>query len=231
MKRKLIVLSLVGISATASQLFAADHLDGPAAKAEPTADITDLYAWMESDTSKVNLILDVSPMAGAGAKFSNAVVYVFHVNSSAGYGMAQTETKVTCQFYDADHIECWAGDEYVTGDPSSEAGITSDGGKMKVFAGMRNDPFFFEFVGFTETVKAVKAAAPSLKFDSDGCPAVDAATSAVLVKQLQSGANGAAASDTFATTNVLSIVVQIDKSILTKGGPLLGVWASTHKAQ
>src|SRR5690606_15046972 len=136
--------------------------------------------------------------------------------------------QVICQFYDTDKIECWAGDEYVEGDPSDPAGITSESGDLRVFAGLRNDPFFMEFEGFTETVKAVVAAAPNLDFDAEGCPDVDAATSAALVGQLQSGANGAPASDTFAGANVLALVVQVDKSLVTAGGPLLGVWASTH---
>ncbi len=207
---------------------AADHIDSPAAVADPAADITDLYAWTSSDASKINLVMDVTPFAGDSASFSDAVQYVFHVNSSAGYGMAATETLILCQFDAAGAVECWAKDEYVKGDASAEAGLSSAGGKLKVFAGRRNDPFFMEFTGFTETVKAVLAAAPSLDFDSDGCPALDGATSAVLVGQLQSGAGGAAASDTFAGSNVLSLVIEVDKSIVNSGGPILGVWASSH---
>ena len=36
--------------------------------------------------------------------------------------------------------------------------------------------------------------------------------------------------DTFAGANVLSLVVQVDKDLVTAGGPLLSVWASTHIA-
>ena len=229
MNKHLLFASLLAAGATASTaLWAADHIDSPATIAEPAADITDLYAWMSSDASKVNLVMDIFPFAGDSAEFSTAVTYVFHVNSSAGYGMAQTETQVICQFYDVGKIECWAGDEYVEGDASNPNGITSDGGKMRVFAGLRNDPFFMEFDGFTETVKAVEAAAPGLTFDAEGCPQLDAATSNALVAQLQHGKNGAAASDSFAGANVLALTIQIDKSMLTGGGPLLGVWASTH---
>lgn len=229
MKKRLALIGLLAVAGTASTaLMAADHVDSPATVAEPTADITDLYAWMSPDANKLNLVMDVFPFAGDDAAFGTAVTYVFHVNSSAGYGMAQTETQVICKFFDADQIECWAGDEYVVGDPSDPAGITSEDGGLRVFAGLRNDPFFMEFEGFTETVKAVVAAAPSLTFDGEGCPDVDAATSAALVGQLQSGANGAPASDTFAGANVLALVVEVDKSLVNAGGPLLGVWASTH---
>jgi hypothetical protein len=215
----------------ASSAFAADHLDSPAASAEPTADITDVYAWMTSDAERVNLVLNVAPDAGGSMSFPTSTVYAFHVNSSEGYGMAQTETLVRCKFYDENAIECWAGDEYVVGDPSNPAGITSEGGEMRVFAGLRNDPFYFELVGFNETVAAVRAAAGSLTFDEDGCPALDAATSTALVTQLQRGMAGAPASNTFEGQNVLSIVVQLDKDVVTTGGDVLGVWASTHAAE
>ncbi len=211
---------------------AADHIDSPAAVADPSADITYLFAWMSSDASKVNLVLNVSPFAGAESQFSDAVQYAFHVNSSTGYGEAQTETLVICQFDAAGVVECWAGaDEYVKGDASREQGISADSGAMKVFTGLRDDPFFMEFTGFTNAVSTVVGAASSLTFDDDGCPALDEATSNLLVGQLQSGLDGAAASDTFAGSNVLSLVVQIDKDVVTAGGPILSVWASTHSAQ
>jgi hypothetical protein len=230
MNKRFAIVSLLGVAATAApSLFAADHVDSPAAVAEPTADITDLYAWMSAEAQSLNLVMNVAPFSEAGTRFSDAVAYVFHVGSSMGYGDAQTETPVICQFYSADKIECWAGDEYVEGDPSSEAGIASESGKLRVFAGMRNDPFFFELTGFTETVKTVVEAAPSLTFDDEGCAMLDAATSSALVGQLQSGQDGAPATDTFAGANVLSLVVQIDKSAVSSGGPLLGIWASTHK--
>lgn len=229
MKRINPLLALaLGAALLPATAFAADHIDSPSAVSEPAADITDLFAWMTTDASKINLVLDVTPFAGADSKFSDAVQYIFHVSSSAGYGMAQTETQILCQFDAAGAAECWAGDDYVKGDASAEAGLMSVKGGIKVFSGLRNDPFFMEFAGFTETVKAVVAAAPSLDFDAEGCPAVDAATSGVLVGQLQSGADAAAASNTFAGANVLSLVLQVDKALVTPGGPVVSVWASTH---
>ncbi len=226
-------LSYVVVAAMASalvvQVRAADHIDSPAAVSDPTADITDLYAWMSPDTQNLNLIMNVNPFAGSDAAFSDAVQYVFHVNSSSAYGEAQTETQVICQFFDVDMIECWAGDSYVIGDPSDTDGITSDDDALRVFAGRRDDPFFMEFEGFTATVDIVVGAAGDLTFDEEGCPNVDEDTSAVLVDQLQSGAMGEPASDTFAGSNVLSLIVQIDVDKVNAGGGLLGVWASTHR--
>ena len=211
--------------------FAADHIDSPAAVAEPSADISDLYAWMNSDASKLNLILDVSPFASAGSRFSDAVQYVFHVNSSAGYGMPQRETLIVCEFDAANEVACWVGNsDYLQGDASATAGISSTSGKVRAFAGLRDDPFFMEFTGFTTAVSTVKGAAGGLSFDAEGCPNVDAATSGVLVGQLQAGTNGAAASNTFAGSNVLSLVIQVDKDLVDGNGPVLAVWASTNRA-
>jgi hypothetical protein len=222
-------LGLAALLLPTTAVFAADHIDSPSAVAEPAADITDLYAWMSPDASKVNLIMDVTPFATTESSFSDAVQYVFHVNSSSGYGESQTETLIICQFESNGAVECWAGDkEYVKGDASAEAGLRSESGDLRVFAGLRNDPFFMEFNGFTTAVDTVISAAPSLSFDGEGCPILNQATSDLLIGQLTHGTDGAPASDTFAGSNVLSLVVQVDKELLTGGGPLLGVWASTH---
>src|SRR5688572_12960106 len=46
----------------------ADHLDSPAAIAEPLADLTDVYAWVGgTGNAKLRLALAVSPNAGAAA--------------------------------------------------------------------------------------------------------------------------------------------------------------------
>jgi len=211
---------------------AADHTDSPSTTKEPAADIADLFAWMNDDATKLNLAMTVNPFASTDTQLSNAVQYVFHVNSSTGYGEAQTETLALCQFPSANKIQCWIGDEYVTGDPSDPKGITNDAGTIKIYSGVRNDPFFFELGGFLATVDAVIGAAPSLSFDENSCPALDAATSAALVGLLQTNpGDGGPAKDTLAGANVVAIVIQMDKTLVNKGGDILSVWSSTHRAQ
>ncbi|MCH9680014.1 MAG: DUF4331 domain-containing protein [Deltaproteobacteria bacterium] len=208
---------------------AADHLDGPAATADPTADITDFLAWMSPDTARLRMALDVVPFAGVDAAFSDAVGYVFHVGSAPAFGGATQEVEILCAFYSATQLECWLGDEYVVGDASDPAGITSESGALRVFAGPRNDPFFFEFGGFGAAVEAVKAAAPSLEFDADGCPALDEATANAVVGLLQSNPRGGPAQDTFAGANVMALVVEVDVDLVNGGGPVLAAWGSTHQ--
>src|SRR5450432_3000004 len=199
---------IVGASVLASGavigigLRAADHKDGPAATADPSADITDVYAWMSSDKTKVNLVMDVYPNAPAAAMFSDQVLYAFHLNSAATFGGTATETKIICGFDTAQKITCWVGGtETVTGDASATTGIMSASGKTKVFAGLRDDPFFFNLTGFKATTADVVAAAagtPPLTLDTSGCPALDAATSTALVTQLKTGTAGAAPTNNFA---------------------------------
>jgi len=231
---------LVAVFTAGASALASDHIDAPATIADPAADITDVYAWMSADGKSVELALDVSPFATATTKFSDAVTYAIHVNSNTAFNSKVStpkETLIICQFNTAGTIQCWAGkDEYVTGDASKTAGIASASGKLKVFAGLRNDPFFFNLTGFKNAVGAVEASqgsASPLPVNVAGCPTVPPATSMALVNALKlsgTAANSAAPPvDTFAGKNVLAIVLEIDKTVLTVGGPVLGIWSSTHQ--
>jgi hypothetical protein len=215
------------IAATA---LAADHQDGAAVLTDPATDINDVFAWTSSDGTKLNLVMDVFPAATTAARFSNVAQYVFHTTSTSAYGMAAAASEdILCTFDTAQVISCWGGGEYVHGDASNTSGIASANGKFRVFAGLRDDPFFFNLDGFKATASAVHNAAGSLTFDAAGCPALDATTSNALVTQLRSAPGGGPPTDHFARLNTLAIVVQIDKSLVTKGGSTVGVWASTNK--
>lgn len=209
---------------------AADHNDGPAATADPSADIADFFLWTSPDGTRVNLAMTYFPFATATAKQSASVQYVFHTRSLAtAAATTSTPQDVICQFDAQENISCWAGDSFVTGNAKSKQGLTSADGKMRVFAGLRDDPFFFNLTGFKQTAKAVTAALPTLPVDAAGCPTLDPAAREALVAQLAHGANGAAPADDFALKNVLALVVTLDKSVLNKGGPLIAAYAATHQ--
>jgi hypothetical protein len=215
-------LYLAAWLAVSSPALAADHIDSPGAVAEPTADITDVFAWTNADATKINLIMNVGPFDSA-ASFSTAVTYAFHIESTAEYGVAGTKSIVTCEFYDGVNIECWAPNStYVTGDASSTSGIANADSSLKVFAGPRNDPFFMEFTGFTNAVAAVV----DLGVLPDGtCPPVNGAISNALLDALTAGGNPV---DTFSGATVQSLVVQIDRDLIDEGGPLLAVHGATY---
>jgi hypothetical protein len=210
---------------------AADHADGPRASADPSADITDVFAWVSPNAARLNLVMDLVRNATPASRFSDSVQYVFHTTSRARFGATPSdEVDIVCTFNPAQKIRCQAGGELVVaGDASGVNGIASANGKLRVFAGLRDDPFFFNLAGFRATARTVAGAASSLTFDAAGCPALDAATSAALVSQLRSAPGGGPPVDNFARFNVLAIVLSLDKSVVTKGGPIVTVWGSTNR--
>ncbi len=226
----------LSVLSAASWALAADHIDAPAAIADPAADITDLYTWTETagvDKGHVVFVLNVTPLAATDAKFSDKVQYVIHTESASAFGKPGEKSDIIVTFDAAQKASVWVGEKgYVAGDASAAGGLASADGKFKVFAGLRDDPFFFNLTGFKAAVGAVEAKAASLTFDAAGCPAVDAATSMALVKALSTDPTstppGAAAKDFFAGKNVLSIVLSVDKSMLNAGGPIMSAWASTN---
>lgn len=218
----------------------ADHLDSPATKADPTVDLNDLYTWM--DGNNVILVLTSNFSATPTTKFSDSVQYVFHTSSGAGYGAVTSNYDIICTFAVDQKISCWYGtDGVVTGDASKETGLSSADGKVKVFAGPRADPFFFNLEGFKATVGAVEgfvasnpaACVSDLTYtncvNASGCPQLTPTTAGALGAQLSHSADGGAPQDFFANLNGLAIVVSIDKGLVTKGGGVVAAWASSHK--
>lgn len=210
----------------------------------PMADITDIYAWMSTDGAKVNLIMDVSPVDPGTRHFDNTVQYVFHVSSVSEFGAPNpTETKVICTFASDTSVQCWVGDkDYVKGDPSSTSGLTSADGKIKVFAGRRSDPFFFNLNGFKNAVAAVEGTTVGSATVA-GCPHLIGPQAAGVRALLQEGAQGSGSgnhapcsptngsADCFIDKDVMAIVLQVDKSLLNSGSnTLVKVWGSTHAA-
>jgi hypothetical protein len=211
-------------------------LDAPATTADPAADINDVYSWM--DGTNMVLAMTVTPNAATGTTFSNATQYVFHTQSGATYGATTAPEKdIIATFDTTGKISLWVGtDEYVTGDASATTGLASADGKVKVFAGLRADPFFFNLSGFKAAVAAVDGLEEAGSFqmipnNDAGCTQIDAAHAGVLRTLLSTNpADGGVAPNDFAAFNALSIVVSVDASLINGGGPITAVWGSTHKA-
>lgn len=230
MKRFLAFASALAVLTSTSAVFAADHRDGPGVRADPAADINDVFAWMAPDANRVYLAMTVFPFAAAEARFSDSAQYVFHAASGPAFGqIAAEEVNLICTFNVAQEITCHIGDVTVSGDAHDPAGLASADGRLKVFTGLRNDPFFFNLNGFQRTARIV-AGATGLVPDDAGCPNVDQATSQTLVQQLMTEPDGSPATDEFAGANTLAIVASVDKSLLTTNGAILAVWASTNRA-
>ncbi len=204
---------------------AADHVDGPAATGDPTTDVDDVYAWMSPDATDLNLVMTIGRDVPANFRLSDRVQYVFHTTSRSAFGATPgPEYNVICETAGTNLIQCWAGNDlYVSGDASTVAGIETDDARMKVFTGVRNDPFYFNLAGFNSVARTVGTVAGSLLFDQAGCPALDAATAGSLVKTLRTG------KDDFLGFEAFAIVVSLDKTLVTGNGPIVSVWGSTHR--
>jgi hypothetical protein len=222
-------LAVVATATTVATLaIAADHLDSPKPKANAAADITDVYTWIDGE--RVVITLNVFPIATIESKFDDKVQYWVHTTSGTAFGEKKVPLDIVCTFDAAQTIQCWAGGEYVTGNAGVEAGISSQNGLLKVFAGLRDDPFYFNLAGFKATTDFVTANAGALMFDPAGCPKVDAALSTTLQTMLKENGNSMPGTDFFAGKNVLAIVLSLDKKFMTEGGPIMSVWGSTRVA-
>lgn len=218
--------ALVATSAAAFSA-ASDHGDSPSALADPAADIGDMYSWM--DGGRFVMVMNIFPGAPAGAKFSDQVQYWFHTQSGQTLGDAASTLDAVCTFDISQNIQCWAGDEYVSGDASNTKGLKSESGKLKVFAGLRDDPFFFNIDGFSDSIKLISEFLGMQNPDAAGCPSVDQATSGITLSKLTKDGMNGPAKDGFAGKNVLSIVLSLDKSMVNTGGPMVSVWGATRK--
>ncbi|MXO48526.1 DUF4331 domain-containing protein [Erythrobacter vulgaris] len=175
---KAIPFALGGLSlATAAVLFApgvgiiaADHLDPPA-RTDPAvdstpdraADIADVYAW-HTDTSVIVAMTFAGPQAtDQPATYDPDVLYSINVSNSS----PRTTTDIPIRF----RFGTGAMDQFgvsVTGLPgvtgairgSVETELEKDG--VRVWAGLFDDPFFFDLQGFRDTLNT-----GTLSFDSE----------------------------------------------------------------
>jgi Domain of unknown function (DUF4331) len=216
---------LVGMLAVFRSAIASDHLDTPTVISDPAADIGDIFAWTSSDGQRLNLVMDV-----VAHRFSDRLLYVFHVDSGKQFGKTTATTLIVCRFDAANAAECWAGNaDYVHGDASDARGIEGRNRRFRVFAGLRDDPFFNNVKGtramYELAVAALKRGTP---VDKAGCPEFDQATSRAILNTWRQ-TNGGAAANFLAGWKSSSLVISIDLDVVTTGGSLLAIWGAVNK--
>lgn len=201
---------------------ASDHLDTAAVIADPASDIGDLYAWTAADGKRLNLVMTI-----VGGKFSDHVRYAFHIDSGRKVGKTTATASLTCEFNTAVAPECQLDDlDHLRGDASAEAGLESERGRFRVFAGVRDDPFFNNVRGTRAALNVAGAALATVAKDAAGCPNFDVATSAKILDEWRH-TEGHAGANLLAGWKTAALVVAIDLDAVNGGGPLLGVWATT----
>jgi hypothetical protein len=193
-----------------------DHFSGPRAIAGPAGDICDLYAFPSPERpGHLVLVMNVLPRAGPAAWFSDAIscrfrlrpVTVAAVGPAAGFAVGAEELVFDCTF-DVPRPGDGGAAPVQQGRCTPPAGApvalrvhdqqgTSVEG-LRVFAGLRSDPFFLDLPALQATIRGGR-----LAFKEVG-------------------------SNSLAGFNVLSVVVEADCApLLQAGGPLFAVVAET----
>ncbi|MCB0584945.1 MAG: DUF4331 family protein [Phaeodactylibacter sp.] len=214
-KKHLLLTALILLATTVGIVWAADHIDAPGVTST-TSDITDFYAFQSPENPGnmvfvANLQGLLAPAATADARFDEQVMVEFNIDNN---GDAVEDLVIQATFKDgmarvygpAAPSETGLVSRVETDGGMVEAGITSYGEPaiigsdkgMKVFAGPRDDPFFFDFAQYSEII-----AGNASSFNNPG-------------------------SDTFAGTNVLSLVVEVPKSMLGSASTL-NTWVESKR--
>jgi|SRR5450432_819983 len=208
MKQKKLIL-IVGVILTTTIggfLLASDHIDAPAVKNQST-DITDLYVFAGKDTNNLVFVANtqglLAPASSAAAAFDPNTLIQLNIDNNGD----NVEDLVIQAIY-ADGKMNFYGPvaPSVTGTRSKLEGtvtasvsvtpygsapmISTTSSGMMVFAGSRDDPFFFDLNQY----HAILAGTAS-GFNNPG-------------------------SDAFAGTNVMSVVVEVPKTALNSTGKI-----------
>ncbi|HKC36165.1 MAG TPA: DUF4331 family protein [Chitinophagaceae bacterium] len=216
-KGKIFITTLLCVVvAAAGIIYAADHIDAPSVTNKPT-DITDVYVFRAEDPNNMVFVANtqglLTPGATAEAKFDENTMIELNIDNTGDnvedlviqciakngkmkvYGPAVPKVTGTISYLNINKLSVQTDITKYGQDPLVGTG---DNG-VKVFAGPRDDPFFFDLVRFRQVI-----AGQASSFNNPG-------------------------HDTFAGTNVMSIVVEVPKSLLNSNGTI-NVWAETKTA-
>jgi hypothetical protein len=216
MKKTKTILGLSLVAIAGLTLIAADHIDAPAVK-DTASDITDFYAFQGQDTN--NLVFAVNtqglliPTKTAAASFSENVMIEVNIDNNGDNKedlVIQAIRKGDKMYFFGPYAPSVTG-KTSTIDISKASGnvtiskygataITSTQNGIKFFAGPRDDPFFFDLGQYLDILDA-----KATGFRTTGV-------------------------DTFAGTNVLSVVIEVPKTKLGTAASL-NTWAETKKKQ
>ncbi len=219
-------LSLVAITSPA---FASDHQDSMTMVQRPGADITDVFVFPAADPAKVVLAMDVHPLIpggeGRSTYFDPGVMYQFKIDTAGDLREHRVIQFKASGTGDAQQIAIYGPQSPNTrGTQSSFVGTattfaynhpTALPGGIKVFAGPRQDPFYFDLSQFFKLD-------PDRNYKNQPNPPAPSAS-----------CFRAVGSDFLQPYNVLSLIVEMPRTMLAgPGGKLgkIGVWATTSVA-
>src|SRR5882762_1330974 len=168
-----VLVALVLFAALAAMARASDHFDSPATVANPQADIGDVYAWISPEGRQLNLAMTIQ-----GHTFSDKVQYALHIDSGKVFGHTSASTTIVCHFAAANAVNCKVGNaDSASGDPTDPSGLEGRNHRFRVYAALRDDPFYNNLKGLLGAYAAVSAAIKNgVPVDSAGCQKFNEAT-------------------------------------------------------
>lgn len=219
-RKKLLILGALSVAlVTGGILYAADHIDAPAVTNQP-ADITDLYVFRGQDVNNLVFVANTQGLLTPGAATSNAkfdanTIIEFNIDTN---GDAIEDLVLQASYNGSGTMNIYgpvAPSEKglrskLEGNVTASVAVTANGAAspvigtsssgIKVFAGPRDDPFFFDLNRYKMIIAGTAAG-----FANPG-------------------------TDSFAGTNVLSLVVEVPKAMLgSVTGGKVNVWLETKK--
>lgn len=232
MKKSKILIGAAVLTIAGFFAIAADHIDAPAVMGG-TSDITDIYAFQSQENSNnivfvANVQGLISPANTDAAAFDENVLVEFNIDND-GDAVADLVIQATPRdgkmyFFgpvapsqsglNSTILASTATQNSVDITAYGSSAITETNGNMKFFAGPRDDPFYFDFFRYVDIVT------PG---DDDGDGEEEGAF-------LPAGTGDGFASDSFAGTNVMSIVVELPKSMVGSG-ETVNFWVESKRKQ
>jgi hypothetical protein len=163
-------LAVVGLGAAALLLLtndgvqAADHNEAPGTMADNAADLADHYVW-HTDEGKLVAVMTFAGLAEAGAPptYDPDVLYGFHIDNNADN---TADIDIWCRFGTNSVMDEWGVQCLnIPGSAAPVEGLVDTnidgGGGIMLYAGPREDPFFFDLDGYQATLMS-----GTLMFDS-----------------------------------------------------------------
>lgn len=179
-------LAFMNLLAPASRVNAADHAESTSVAGDPGADIGDVYAFLDpNDNSKVVLAMDVEGFIVPSellnlSFFSPDVLYRFEIENTGdavpdqtiditfspqtARNQPQTATIRLPRTKTGRYINYFTAPTTVqTLNPAAKPfTVTTSGSGASFFAGLTDDPFYFDIVGFNRFVASVLGGSPDV---------------------------------------------------------------------
>lgn len=206
-------------------VMSADHAESPGADADPAADLADVFIFPSPQASgRTVAAITFGGRSAPRSRIDGAfycdpnVLYTLHVDrENAGGGFDSiADTQVHARFGLNARGECGLQLENVPGAGGTFSGpveqVFESSTGLRAYAGLRNDPFFFDAEGYAALVASFAQPGQS----------GDLAAAFRL---------GQPRRDSFAARNVSAIVFEIDNAALAPAGgsPRVRVWATTGR--